>query len=167
MSTKQEQIILKTVALTEKQISTSFGEPSFLTPHHLEFEVNEKKVNIGKRKREGWLIEVFKMARCRMKMIPVMRPGRITVRKEEIELRTISSRSGVSRIPREAMPALLNNVKKLAKKMRMNLMERKPPRGPLSFGRILQTPTLRAFDISRLAMMIEVKRVDTNKAMLR
>ena len=131
-------------------------------------EGEETKMGRGtRRKREGWLIEVFKMARCRMKMIPVMRPGRITVRKEEIELRTRLSRSRVSRIPREATPALLNRLKKLARKMRMNLMERKPPRGTLSFWRILQTPTLRAFDIPRLAVMIEVKRVDTNKPMLR
>ena len=54
MSRKQERRILKPVALTEKQISTSFGEASFSAlKEHFEFELNEKKVNIGKSKREG------------------------------------------------------------------------------------------------------------------
>ena len=105
MSTKQEQIILKTVALTEDH-------------------------------------------------------RRITGRKEEIEFRTRLSRSGVSRIPREATPALLNNVKKLARKMRMNLTERKPPRSPLSDGRILHTPTFRALAIPSPAVMNEVSKVN-------
>ena len=124
-------------------------------------ELNEKKVNIGKSKREGWLRKVLKMSRCRMKMIPVMMPGRITMMKLEIELRTRFSKIGVSRIPREATPALLKRVKKLARKMRMNLRERKPPRSPLSDGRILQTPPLSALAMPRPAEMIEVKRVKT------
>ena len=100
-------------------------------------------------------------------MIPVMRPGMITMRKLEIELRTRLSKIGVSRIPRDATPALLNRVKKLAKKMRMNLAERKPPRSPLSDGRILHTPILRVLAMPSPAVMIEEKRVQPNKALPR
>ena len=96
-------------------------------------------------------------------MIPVMRPGIITMRKLEIEFRMRLSKIGVSRIPREATPALLNRVKKLARKMRMNLTERKPPRSPLSDERILHTPTFRALAIPSPAEMIELKRVHANK----
>ena len=100
-------------------------------------------------------------------MIPVRSPGRIAMRKLEIELRTRFSKIGVSSIPRETTPALLNTVKKLARKMRMNLTERKPPRSPLSDERILHTPTFRALAIPSPAEMIEVMRVHTNKVELR
>ena len=42
MSRKHEIRTLKQVALTEKQISTSFGEASFSAEEHFEFELNEK-----------------------------------------------------------------------------------------------------------------------------
>ena len=62
--------------------------------------------------------------------------------------------------------ALLNRVKRQAKKTRMNLMERKPPRSPLSDGRILQTPTFRTFAMPRPAVMNEVRKVNLNKLSL-
>ena len=46
---------------------------------------NEKKVKVGKRKREGWVRKVLRRDRWRMKMIPVIRPGRMTERKAKID----------------------------------------------------------------------------------
>ena len=46
---------------------------------------NEKKVKVGKSSREGWARKVLGRDRWRMKMIPVIRPGRMTARKAKIE----------------------------------------------------------------------------------
>ena len=48
------------------------------------FDSNVKKVKVGKSNREGWVRKVLRRERCRMKMIPVIRPGRVTVEKASV-----------------------------------------------------------------------------------
>ena len=91
-----------------------------------------------------------------MKIIPVIRPGRVTREKAKIdEMTTLENKK---KNPVKAH-ALLNSVKRQARKMRRNLMERRPPSSPSS-GRILQTPTLRALAIPSPAVMNEVSKVN-------
>ena len=47
-----EKRMLRQVAFTEKVISTSLGGSLFLEQHFV-FDSNEKKVKVGKSKREG------------------------------------------------------------------------------------------------------------------
>ena len=51
---------------------------------HFVLDSNEKKVKAGKSTKEGWVRKILKRERWRMKMIPVIRPGRVTERKARI-----------------------------------------------------------------------------------
>ena len=105
--------------------------------------------------------KVLRRERCWMKMIPVIRPGRVSTGKARVfEMLGLSER-GHSK-DKENSTALLNSVLRQARKMRMNLKERKPSRSPL-YGRIRQTPILSDFAIPRPAEMAEVRKVITNK----
>ena len=130
---------------------------------HLVLDSNEKKVKVGKSSREGWVRKVLRRERWRMKMIPVIRPGRVTSVKARVEMRGLSEKKQTR--DRAKAKALPRSVTAHARKMRMNLQERSPPRSPLS-GRMRHTPTFRDFPIPRPAVMIEVRRVIKNKALL-
>ena len=53
--------------------------------------MNEKKVKAGKNSREGWVRKVLRRDWWRMKMIPVIRPGRVTEEKAKVvEMRGLS-----------------------------------------------------------------------------
>ena len=116
---------------------------------------NEKKVKVGKSRREGWVRKVLKREWWRIKIIPVIRPGRRTEEKARIVEMRGSLEMEQTR-PTEKIRALPKSVKRHARKMRMNLQERKPPRSPLS-GRMPQTPILRDFAIPSPAVMNEVR----------
>ena len=75
-----EKRMLRQVAFTEKVISTSFSELP-LQQQHFVLDSNEKKVKAGKSSREGCVRKVLRRDRWRIKMIPVIRPGRVTEEK--------------------------------------------------------------------------------------
>ena len=163
MRAANEKRMLRQVAFTEKVISTSFGELRLLQQHFV-LDSNEKKVKAGKSTREGWLRKVLRRDRWRMKMIPVIRPGRVTEEKARVvEMRRLleveHSRELVKYV------AFPKSVPEQAKKMRMNLTVRRPPRSPLS-GRMRHTPTFSDLAIPRPAEMNEVKKVIRNKILL-
>ena len=94
-----------------------------------------KKENIGKSKREGCLRKVLRRLWCQVKMVPVIRPGRLK------EQRTIKNVTDVTDVPLKAVKKVLaDSVKKQARNIMMNLMERYPPRSP-PCATTLQTPT--------------------------
>ena len=122
---------------------------------HLVLDSNVKKVKVGKSSREGCVRKVLRRERWRMKMIPVIRPGRVTEEKARVvEMRGLSEMEQSRDI--EKVPALHKSVTVHARKMRMNLQERSPPRSPLS-GRMRHTPTLSDLLIPRPGVMNEVR----------
>jgi hypothetical protein len=90
-----------------------------------------------------------------MKMIPVIRPGRVT----EVKPRVVEMR-GLSEVehPRESekKTALPRSVMEQARKMRTNLRVRRPPRSPLS-GRMRHGPTFNVLAMPSPAEMNEVR----------
>ena len=125
---------------------------------------NEKKVKVGKSRREGWVRKVLTREWWRIKIIPVIRPGRRTEEKARIvEMRGWLELSQTR--PTEKIRALPKSVKRHARKMRMNLQERKPPRSPFS-GRMRHTPLFKDFPIPSPAVTNEVKKVIGNKSLL-
>ena len=104
-----------------------------------------KKENVGKSKREGCLRKVLRRLWCQVKMVPVIRPGRLK------EQRTIKNVIDVTDVPLKAVKKVLaDSVKKQARNIMMNLMERYPPRTP-PCATTLQTPTYR----SRLKFLLQ------------
>ena len=87
-------------------------------------------------------------------MIPLIRPGRVT--KEKARISEIKRLSEVEQ-PRDAAEkmALQKSVMEQARKTRMNLTVRRPPRSPLS-GRMRHGPTFMDLAIPRPAEMNEV-----------
>jgi len=134
-----------------------------LQEQHFVLDSNEKKVKVGKSNREGWVMKVLRRERWRMKIIPVIKPGRLTARKAMV-FEMIGSSIAEQLRDREKISALVTRVKRQARKMRMNLQERKPPRSPFS-GRMWQTPLFRAFAMPRLAVIKEVTNVITNNVL--
>ena len=97
-------------------------------------------------------------------MIPVIRPGRVTEEKARVvEMRRLleveHSRELVKYV------AFPKSVPEQAKKMRMNLTVRRPPRSPLS-GRMRHGPIFRDLAIPRPAEMKEVRKLIQIKASL-
>ena len=87
-------------------------------------------------------------------MIPVIRPGRVTEEKARVvEMRRLSEEEYTKN-----NMALPKSVLEQARKMRMNLTVRRPPRSPFS-GRMRHTPTLRDLAIPRPAEMNEIQKV--------
>ena len=107
-----------------------------------------------------------------MKINPVIRPGRADARKPTIAemrgLRESGNRWDSIRFnrtnPVQSMD-LNKSVTAQARKMRMNLQERKPLRSPWS-GRILHTPIFSDLAIPRPAEMTDVRKVIKNKELL-
>ena len=85
MRVASEKRMFRQVAFTEKVISISFCE-FFFPEQHFVLDSNEKKVKAGKSTREGCDRKVLRRDRWRMKMIPVIRPGRMTKEKARVEL---------------------------------------------------------------------------------
>ena len=105
--------------------------------------------------------KVLRRERWRPKMIPVIRPGRVTERKARIVEERRSSEVEQSKelakntaLPRRKMVQ--------ERKMSRNLPVRRPLRRPLS-GRMRQGPTFNDLAIPRPAEMKEVKKVIMNK----
>ena len=86
-------------------------------------------------------------------MIPVIRPGRVTEEKARVE--EMSRLSEVEHVG-EKNPVLPKSVLEQARKMRMNLTVRRPPRSPLS-GRMRHGPAFSDLAIPRPAEMNEVR----------
>ena len=108
---------------------------SFFWQNLFALDSNVKKENIGKSKREGCLRKVLRRLWCQVKMVPVIRPGRLK------EQRTIKNVTDVTDVPLKAVKKVLaDSVKKQARNIMMNLMERYPPRSP-PCATTLQTPT--------------------------
>ena len=153
MGTRLNTIMLTMVAFTEKVISVSFCDPGSLLQQLFVFEEKEKKVNTGKRSREGWFKKVFNMARCLMNTRPVTRPGKVNRKNDAENGKTFQKKTNANALP--------TSVRKQAMTRRMNLTVRRPSRGPLS-GRILQTPIFKDFAIPRLAVTSDVQMAKTN-----
>ena len=87
-------------------------------------------------------------------MIPVIRPGRVTVVKPRVvEMRGLSEAEQPR--DREKKKALPRSVLEQARKMRTNLTVRRPPRSPLS-GRMRHGPTFIVLAMPSPAEMNEV-----------
>ena len=90
------------------------------------FDLNEKKVKVGKSKNEGWARKVLKQAWCQLKQHPVIRPGKVApIRLNiEMEMKFVSLFSDERYLIRSMV--LLNRVKRQARNMRKKRVVRKP-----------------------------------------
>ena len=68
ISVASEKRMLRQVAFTEKVISTSLCELCLLE-QYLVLDSNEKKVKVGKSRREGWVRKVLTREWWRIKII--------------------------------------------------------------------------------------------------
>ena len=153
---RSEKRMFPQVALKEKQSSVCFFEiASVELQYFLLFDLNEKKVKVGKSKKEGWLRKVLNQPWCQVKQQAVMKPGKVTAMKEKSEIK-LKFWGFFSEIYVKRSIVLLNRVKRQARKIRMKRVVRKPLRWPPSFS-TLQGPTFSTFAMPRLAEQIEVR----------
>ena len=83
-SPRREKRMFVQVALKEKQSSVCFFEmASVELQYFLLFDLNEKKVKVGRRRKEGWARKVLNQPSCQTKQQAVIRPGKVTAMKEQ------------------------------------------------------------------------------------
>ena len=87
VSPRSEKRMFAQVALKEKQSSVCFFEmASVELQYFLLFDLNVKKVKAGRSQKEGWARKVLNQPSCQMKQQAVMRPGRVTAIRLNIEM---------------------------------------------------------------------------------
>ena len=156
VSPRSEKRMFAQVALKEKQSSVCFFEmASVELQYFLLFDLNVKKVKAGRSKKEGWARKVLNQPSCQVKQQAVMRPGRVTAIRLNIEMEMKFVGFFSERYVIRSM-VLLNRVKRQARKMRKKRIVRKPLRWPPSFS-TLQGPTFSTLAMPRLAEKIEVR----------
>ena len=52
---------------------------------HFALDSNEKKAKAGKSTKEGWVRKVLSRDRWQIKVIPVIKPGRVTEQKTSVD----------------------------------------------------------------------------------
>ena len=155
-SPRSEKRMFAQVALKEKQSSVCFFEKASVElQYFLLFDLNVKKVKAGRSKKEGWARKVLNQPSCQVKQQAVMRPGRVTAIRLNIEMEMKFVGFFSERYVIRSM-VLLNRVKRQARKMRKKRIVRKPLRWPPSFS-TLQGPTFSTLAMPMLAEQIEVR----------
>lgn len=153
---RREKRMFVQVALKEKQSSVCFFEmASVELQYFLLFDLKEKKVKVGRRRKEGWARKVLNQPSCQTKQQAVIRPGKVTAIRLNIEMEMKSKGFFSARYVIRSM-VLLNRMKRQARKMRKKRIVRKPLRWPPSFS-TLQGPAFNTLAMPRLAEKIEVR----------
>ena len=126
-------------------------------------ETKVKWEKAGKRKTEGWARNVVRILLCQQAKRPTRKPGRNRV-ANAMPMEAIDRSLSWSGLAQAVTPsaemranALTRNVRPQAKKMRMNLGERSPPKHLLCAGRIRHGPTFRFLARPREEVMMEVE----------